>query len=838
MKSLGEISPAETPMYGGKAAGLARLLAASARVPDGFAVEATLQPPSAWTEMARGEFVRRAEELLLGGRVAVRSSALAEDSKERSFAGLFETRLGVRSPEEAIEAAGRCIASGGLPRVLAYAGSGSPVPVGVVVQRMVEAAFAGVCFTADPAGEDAAVVVEAVRGTGEALVSGRAAPDRWRCYLSGLGRWRCDAGGPASVLDAGRAAEIAGQAKALEMAFGFPLDLEWAVDPEGLLWWLQARPITAMKPPRRFVISRSCPEADDGPVTVWSNWNVRETLPDPLPPLTWTFWAESVLPTVGESFFGFRKGSTTLKQLSGLDLVNGRIYFNMNALLAIPILGSLPSRVLTSMDARAAAALGELRREGVLTPRRIAGPRLLLGPTFLAASAMWLLGFRKCLAPARAMRKLEKQAASVAHRTPPADMSDSDLLRELRLWEMPETRGLLIGLHLEMSAILIYHAALQAFREHPRAGEFLAKGIPANPTTRISLAADELAQAAVPIAGLFEEAGDGSALLERLGSSPEGREWLEGLRDFLALYGHRGPREFDLGAPRWREDPSMILGLVRARLLAGGERLPNRLGRLAAERREEIGKAVAEAPLWRRPVLRVMARLVELYMPLREAPKHYGMFVFTRIRFCALELGRRLAARGSLERADDIFFLEMRELESLPSGPRAAGGLAAAIPSRRAQFESFRGYPAPDLLRSDGVPVREEPPPETPADGLLRGTPISGGIGRGRVRILREPDPASVRAGEVLVVPFADPGWTPLFPGAAAVVMEVGGLMCHAAVVAREMGIPAVFGVTGATRRLEDGQPILVDGSAGTVEPDGEASSQPRAPEPRPSAGP
>jgi phosphoenolpyruvate synthase/pyruvate phosphate dikinase len=332
MKNLREISPGEASIYGGKAAGLARLMAEGAHVPEGFATAAATTLPAAWAAEYREEFLRRSGELLKSASLAVRSSALAEDSPERSFAGLFETLLGVKSPIEAIEAAGCSIASGASARVLAYAKSEAPLPVGVVVQSMVPASAAGVCFTLDPAGKDAALMVEAVAGMGDDLVSGRAAPERWRCYLSGLGDWQCHPDGHASVLGVGQVAEIARQAKAFGKAFGRPLDLEWAIDRDGSLWWLQARPITAFKAPPGYVIQRSCPDAEDGPVTVWSNWNVRETLPDPLPPLTWTFWVESILPTVGERFFGFQKGSATLKQLSGLDLINGRIYFNMNAL--------------------------------------------------------------------------------------------------------------------------------------------------------------------------------------------------------------------------------------------------------------------------------------------------------------------------------------------------------------------------------------------------------------------------------------------------------------------------------------------------------------------------
>src|SRR3990172_11073742 len=173
--------------FGGKAAGLARLGRAGAPVPEGFAVEATRLGPRVWPAETRQEFGRRLEGLLASGPVASRSSALEEDGAHRSFAGIFETVLGVTSVSDAIEAAAHCIASGDATRFYAYAGPRDPVPVGLVVQRQVGARSAGVCFTRDPLGRDGAVLLEAVSGCGDRLVSGEAQPEAWRVYRSALG---------------------------------------------------------------------------------------------------------------------------------------------------------------------------------------------------------------------------------------------------------------------------------------------------------------------------------------------------------------------------------------------------------------------------------------------------------------------------------------------------------------------------------------------------------------------------------------------------------------------------------------------------------------------------
>jgi phosphohistidine swiveling domain-containing protein len=241
---------------------------------------------------------------------------------------------------------------------------------------------------------------------------------------------------------------------------------------------------------------------------------------------------------------------------------------------------------------------------------------------------------------------------------------------------------------------------------------------------------------------------------------------------------------------------------------------------MGVQRRQAVDEALASAPFWRRPVLAAAARLVELYAPLREAPKHYAMIAFYRMRLAALELGRRLEERGLIDAAGDVMFLDRREVEGIVRGGAAAEDLRARVHHRRGRHARHLAEKPPDFVRSDGVPVPDDRLEAEPAaNGVMRGLGASSGAVTGTVRILRTPDASAIRDGDVLVVEFADPGWTPLFARAGALVMEVGGLMCHAAVVAREMGVPAVFGVPGATNRLADGQTVTVDGDAGTVTP-------------------
>ncbi len=814
---VGPIDPSDPAGFGGKACGLARLTALGVRVPPAFAVMARTETSSRWRDDDRSALLESARLLLDQGPVAVRSSAIGEDSGECSFAGQFETVLGVSDESEFLAAVDQCILSGASERVLTYAGRQDPIPVGIVVQSMVDAAAAGVCFTIDPTGEDGALLIEAVKGLGDALVSGRVEPEQWRVYRSGFDRLAVvRRSSVEEVLSEDLVRAIASGAKVIENGFGHPLDLEWAVDRDGTLWWLQARPVTAAIAPIEWIIERSSPDANDGPVTVWSNFNVRETMPDPYRPLTWTTWREVVLPMIVEQVCGLPRSSAASSQMNGIDLVHGYMYINLNAMISMPPMSMLMGRLLTVLDHRAGVAIQGLLDDGVLRPRRLALSRVHFLFSIAGANLRTVPRWVGSLFPRRCMEQLKREARAIASRPAPADLSSSELLDEMRLWLAPDCRALRNGLQMEAVAIFLFLGAQRLFAEHSRACEMLPMGIPGNPTSAISIALEELAEAAGPIATDFLDTGSSDELLLRLRGSEAGSKWLDRFQKFLEEFGHRGPKEFDFAASRWDEDPTMLLDIVRSRLRnPGSERTADRLHRLMEEREIEIRKAISDSPLWKRPLMQWTANALVRHMPLREAPKHYGLFVFQRMRRVALEIGRRLVQSNTLESGDDVFYLEWSEVASLAGGNPAPDDLQKRIDSRKEMFERFLARRPPDFVRSDGVPVVEaEPPVEA---GVLLGTGISGGTARGLVTLLTRPDPTLCRDGDVLVMEYADPGWTPLFPGASAVVMEVGGAMCHAAVVARELGLPAVFGARGAMQILAPDEPVEVDGRTGRV---------------------
>ncbi len=812
MKDLGELGETDRTVFGGKAYGLYRLIREGADVPEGFAVEASTD--SAWSEEVRELFHDKVKPLLQKGPVAVRSSALGEDSDIQSFAGLFKTSLGVKTAEEALEAAKDGIESGRKERVKTYAGAKS-LPVGLVVQSQIAPRAAGVCFTRDPSGKDRAIVIEAVSGLGELLVSGHAHPERWRAYLSGLNEWECFRETRKDVLHTKEVERLAGRAHSFEKRFGYPLDLEWAIDVNGVIWWLQARPVTSGKEPPRLFIERFFEGVNDGPVSVWSDWNVGETLPRPLTPFSRSWWKHACIPHIVSLLSGISLSSPLITCLAPIDFINGRLFMNMNAMSLVPGIHLL----VDSMDARTGKTVKQLMEKGVLTSRRLPWPFWKVMREVIPGVILVLLRFSRGFMPRWGLKSLREAGEEFIRKKDVRLLTNRELLYEMKMFDHPGSLRLQYGLYLEGVAVAVYAVAGFVFRGHENALNLLGAGIPDNPTTQISIAIDELTETAVPVSEIFLEPLTDDQLFEKLKTTEEGARWLNRFSDFILYNGFRGPYEFDVCATRWAEDPSMIIDLIRSGLKQPKkECVRDRMNRLAKERKEAIEQAMTDSPHWRRLLMRFFARLVEVYMPLREAPKHYTMAAFHRIQKAVLEFGRRLNDTDAIDQPEDVYYLTINEIEGLVNDGFSVSECRKKIQRRKMQMKMFLAKPPSHFVRSDGVPVLYDSPEyQTTEDGVLKGTGVSSGTATGKVCVLHEPDPKAMTDGDVIVVKYADPGWTPLFPRSCAVIMEIGGLMCHAAIVAREIGIPAVFGIPDATRILKNGVRVEVDGNGGTV---------------------
>ncbi|MET4093535.1 PEP-utilizing enzyme [Arthrobacter sp. UYCu712] len=292
-----------------------------------------------------------------------------------------------------------------------------------------------------------------------------------------------------------------------------------------------------------------------------------------------------------------------------------------------------------------------------------------------------------------------------------------------------------------------------------------------------------------------------------------------GVRTFLTQYGHRAVAEIDPGMPRWSEEPDHILGMITNYLhVEDPEQAPDRQFARAAEHAEARIRSLVERAAargrWRARLVRLCLRRARELSGLRELPKFYIVMVLAEMHRQLAGVGAELARTGCIASRDDVFFLDFDEIRV---GLRGAGLWAVVADRRRLYDLELRRRHIPRLLLSDGTDVEAAMMAKSGASDGLSGTPASAGSATGKVRVILDPVGARLEPGEILVAPSTDPGWTPLFMTAGALVMEMGGVISHGAVVAREYGIPAVVGLPDATTRLHTGQTVTVDGSAGTV---------------------
>lgn len=929
---LNEIGPGDGPRVGGKAAGLARLIAAGFDVPAGFCVTteafrahldaagidaAPEEPGQARRCDGEGEArsaadpgedrrtidahgvptdpgeVRRrveahgvpapVEEAILaayraltagrapifrharprGGapaaRVAVRSSAEAEDLPAASFAGQYDTVLDVASPEGLLTAVRRCWASLWSDRALVYRRQAGLDParagMAVVVQRMVPAEVSGVVFTVNPVtGNETELLVNARRGLGEALVSGRVTPEEFVLARATGKRLRSrpavedppegdappgSALAPAPAARAGRPCLSARRLKqlarlclAVERHFGAPQDLEWALH-RGSFRLLQARPVTAARRrPLPFPVIWGHPVnagIAPNPVVFWSNWNTRENMPYPLKPLAWSYFNDVLVPPITRTLWGIDERSPLYRHSFVIDLVDGRAYWNMNLLFGHPFLGRLAPTMLRLLDPGTGESFERLRRSGEFRPARPPVPRTALaGPVFRAMRAFfrfpWLVGPPRIQARCDAYWELAAE-----YETLPLDgRSVSDLIGEIRRFSALTTQRIFPVLVVSLKFVAGFALVRRLTRRMPDvdAGDLLV-GIPGNRTTEGALELFELSRMPEDVRRVFRET-DLPDLERALAGSAGGRAFLGRLEAFLDRHGHRGTKDLDIGCPSWKEDRTYVYQRVRdyLQLEPGDAGPPEQFARSAARRREltaRIERRLAEGVLsrvfpLRRWLFRRALRLAHDFLPWRENEKYYGVRGFPGTRRILREIGRRLVAAGHLDGDDDVFFLSFLELAALERAPEPdPAGLRALVGQRRAEWERQVGGTAPDVLRSDGRSA-ESPSPTAGADRRLKGVPASSGVVTGRARVVREPsEAAGFRKGDILVAPYTEPGWAPIFLLAGGLVMDVGGAACHGAIVAREYGIPAVVGTRGATRSIRDGDTITVDGDRGEV---------------------
>jgi pyruvate,water dikinase len=778
------------------------------------------------------EFEARARHSLLW---AVRSSAVAEDTDTASFAGQYDTTLGVTA-SEITKAIQHCWSSAFGERAVRYRRERGVTEdrMAVVVQILLDPDTAGVCFTIDPMGGDDRIVISANYGLGESVVGGYATPDTYvvdrRSHVTsarvvgqkrtqmvasqrGVQTIEVPADKRSSLcLSQAQESEVANLALAVEARRAAPVDIEWAYQG-GRLFLLQARsitskPATVAGPPLDWI-----PESNttiDPRYPLYSNGNISEVLPGCVTPLSWDHTGRLIE----------RAFQAQLEALGAIDPAEGepsvlgfffhRPYINVSLLVeaATRTPGMTPDTVreeLIGKQDTSSAAIGPAD----FMPQQL--------PRLFRVIRVVLVHARSLSDRIEASRRVAESDAARISASWLADASDDALLEQVRMSDELAAPSIV---HVWASTLAsVAFTQLRRFTvrwlddEDGALASELVTGIENLPSTEPALALHALSGEigrSEELALLCRSEADDAEILQALRDSPVREE----LERFVHDYGHRGVAEAELQRPCWREDPTQIVALIRNNLRPGAVTPIDVRERQRRAHQEALGQ-LDSLSWWRRRWLRILIRRARTGFLNRETMKDLVIRRLDRSRLVYRELNRRLVAHGLTASADDIFFLRWSELKELVTGALNQEEAAKVVEARRRDYRWSRQFEVPKLQQ--GTP-RTLDVADLPHALELDGMGVSPGRVTGVARVITDPRSGSyIEPGEILVAPVTDVAWTPLFAQAAGLVVEVGGLLSHGSIVAREYGVPAVVGVAGATRAIRTGDRITLDGATGRV---------------------
>ncbi|MFI0216501.1 rifamycin-inactivating phosphotransferase [Streptomyces lydicus] len=815
-----------------------RIMAEAPSIDDGLDQLSRLDPDDREAIRTLSAQIRRAiEEIALPGDVAaaitralgqlgeqaayaVRSSATAEDLPTASFAGQQDTYLNVVGSTAILQHVSRCWASLFTERAVTYRQRNGidhrTVHMAVVVQQMVFPHAAGILFTADPVtGNRKVATVDAGFGLGEALVSGLVNPDVFKVRHGEVvaktiaAKQRAiralPAGGTQEVaIDAqrqeqpaltdGQAVQLVQLGRRIEAHFGRPQDIEWCLVDEGFQI-VQSRPITTLFP---------IPETDDQENHVYVSVGHQQMMTNPMKPLGLSMWQLTAMVPMHEA--------------------GGRLFVDVTRRLASPASRAGLLDLVGRGDPLVRDALETVLDHDDFVPSLPdAGPG---GPAAGGAAAPIETD------PALVTELIERSQASVAAlerdirtKTGPAlfDFLLEAFEEHKRVLSDPlSIRAIMAG----MEATWWLNDKLQEWLGEKNAADTLTLSAPDNVTSEMGLAlldvADVIRRHAEVVAFLqgVEYAGD-AAFLDELAKLAGGTEARDAIETYLDRYGMRCVGEIDITRPRWRERPTtlvpVILDNVRNFEPGAAERRFEQGRQKAQKKEQDVLSRLRALPDGDRKAdeTKRMIDRVRTFIGYREYPKYGIVSRYFVYKQALMEEAERLVQAGVLPEKEDIFYLTFQELHDVVRSHQVDDQI---VQQRKDAFRSYQALTPPRVLTSDGEAVTGAYRRDDVPAGALIGLPVSAGTIEGRARVILDMADADLEAGDILVTTFTDPSWTPLFVGIAGLVTEVGGLMTHGAVIAREYGLPAVVGVEQATRLIRDGQRIRVHGTGGYIE--------------------
>jgi len=785
-----------------------------------------------------------------GAPVAVRSSATAEDLPDMSFAGQQDTYLNIIGAAQLLKAVVDCWSSLWTARAIGYRirndVNDTQTALAVVVQEMVTSDVSGVLFTANPlTGLLSESVIDAVFGLGEALVSGQVAPDHF-VVDSSSGAIRQRAPGAKQVTTRARVGggvenvttddatrqtltdeeigRVAAIGQGIQKAYGgAPQDIEWAL-AGGRLLILQTRAITSLFP---------IPKVSFDPLMVWFSFGAVQGLVGPLTPL---------------GLDVIRHVAASAGRLFGMDLqvddvdvfvtAGERTWIKIGDVIRNPLGNRLYAKLLASIEPSVGLIMVALAAdphmhagEGPFKLRTLWRTVVFLAP-FIPAIVRTVHHPEEARARFDAAIETTVRAAHIA----PAPNRFQKLANVVAFMQsrdafanvFPSVLRLFLPIFAPAMASLMLLRRLTG--DETRTLE-VTRGLQDNVTTAMDLALWDTAtviRADAQSRAVFMTSED-VALAQTFLSGTLPPIAQEAITRYMERYGMRGTGEIDFGQPRWREDPAAVLHVLQSYLQIDLAAAPDaQIGRARQSAQDAVDALASTARSrsggWlREKLVRSAARRLRVLMGARESPKFCIIRMMGIARAGLLEAGREFAAAGTVERAEDLAFLTLSELDELSASARAEGqrDWKTLIAERHSVYErERRRRQVPRVLVSDGRAFYEGVGADavTEANGdTITGSPVSPGVVEGVVHIVFDPRDARLAPGEILVCPGTDPAWTPLFMAAVGLITEVGGMMTHGSVVAREYGIPAVVGVDHATQRLHNGQRIRLDGTTGRI---------------------
>jgi len=726
--------------------------------------------------------------------LAVRSSMIGEDGILTSCAGQLDTFLNIHSESDLLEAIKKCYASILNERLLIYLGriGGDSARVrpamAIIVQEMVMAKSSGIAFSADPVTGQPGVLIEAVSGPCRELVEGRVDPDRYRIDTRGvISEYSLQTTGE-PVLSKGHIADIATYVRKLADEMRIPVDVEWAIDQTGL-HLLQVRAVTTLTNKH-----------------VYSNRLVSDMIPGLIKPLLWSTNVRSMAVNVFGRLFTRLLGSNDYDFSQLIRRVCSRAYTDMT------LLGELLEKVGLPHN-----FMGIIARE-----EKPSGIPFWFSPRLLLKSLTSLPFLMKLSFSRKEMKSFIAVHSAKLARLDQSDWSscdESELMQATRylmsIHGLTQWYVVLAGINMMIRNKLL--ARFVTAHAPAVAGQQLLKGLvglkslePNRHLHTMALKARRLAPATLDTM----ERGDPNGIRRALAGTPEGDELLKDMERFMEKYGFLSSSGTDFSATPWCEDSSFVWkSIVR---LSSGVPEPNPKA-ADSDRLHHIAAVSKQLNCLKRMRFRRLLSRTTEYIDMREKISMLMSEDAYQMRRLSLAIADKFLERCILKAKDEIFFLYIDEIEALITHHLDESEARSRISLRIRELEADAGIEPADTICGDQVTYKTVT--DLQNQKYLVGICGSPGKVTGRARIVHDPKHIMGEFGEgdILVVPFTDAGWTPLFTAVAGVVAETGGILSHTSIVAREYGLPAIVNVKNATVVIRDNQTITLDAQGGRV---------------------